>query len=861
MRGGSPPPLHVDLPTSRELRARFFRGLAFAIAAAPQRTAAVVEVSTSQAVPAVWVSPPETVRPLLAAPAFAALELDLASVPGGGEVAAAMPGAAWALPPIASPGPPAPAATLWDVPGQAALLGTGGRLEVQTFWLSGRIDGRLWVARRARFASADAEELEARRPAVAAFVAAEWSRATGVLCRPRALRRVGTDWATAAGGSFARHDWLAVPPPIALRTAEPTLPEGPPTAAEERGHTIVLGSTGAGKTTYLADRAARAIRSGIPVVVVDLHGDLSPAIVARLGPADRARLVAVDASRAPVVGIAALQGADGRSAAQFVAAIKRLSPDGGDVYWGFRLERIFDAFVRLVQEGGGDLGDLYSLLTDADRRDAARLATRTPELARFLDELGPVLRRNPEFLWSAAARLAKVVLVPELAGLLAPADGGVPVEEVLEARRSLLVRIPFSVLGPESASFAGSLVAARVYLGRAGRCEPGTPPAPVLLVLDEVHGLSPRLVSEMLAEGRKFGVRCLVASQYPERLAPELRLAAAGVGQDVVVFRVPPAAAPEVGAWLGLPRIEAGELLPDLPVGLGLSRVGGGRELRTVRGEWVRPAGEEDHWSEAVEATRQLFPPSPAPDTADQEAATERLLLAALAAEERGTPLPAERWVEEASRLAGAPLDPAVLDDRRTGVERGGLVSRTAEGVRLTLAGERQLGLRASTGATRESAEHRALLLRAFRLFARQGHRLEIVRQGRFDTTLPDALFRQLPEPGRARSPRELAAELASAQARWAWRFFGGLDVHVEAEVSGALRADRIRHGWEKARRRGAFALFVVGDAERASRVRRVLRSLGVGPDRAQVWTLSPRGAEGRTSPPDGKVTDRCARA
>lgn len=75
-------------------------------------------------------------------------------------------------------------------------------------------------------------------------------------------------------------------------------------------------------------------------------------------------------------------------------------------------------------------------------------------------------------------------------------------------------------------------------------------------------------------------------------------------------------------------------------------------------------------------------------------------------------------------------------------------------------------------------------------------------------------------------------------RAAWAWRFFRGRDVHVEAEVSGALRADRIRHGVAKATARGAFVVFVVGDARRASRVRRTLRGMERGPDRAQVWTL-----------------------
>ena len=850
-------------PEDRALRNRLYRALAQELAAAPRAAAVVLESSTGagQHRPELTLRPFELFGATFAAPAFRALGAEVTdpTKPLAGEGGRLE--TTWVISPAeGSPSiPVTPGAS--DVPEALALLGPTGRLDFQTFWLSGRSDGRLWVGRRVRFGTASAEELELRGSSVACFAAAEWSRATGVLCRAGPARRPSNDWAMAASRSLPRAAWLAVPASRADLTAEP-VPLSAPEAPAEDGHTIALGASGAGKTTFLAERAARAIRQGCAVLAVDLHGDLAPAIVGRLPREDRERVVAVDVDRRPVVGVAALAGRSDRAAAQFVAAVKRLSPDGSDVYWGFRLERIFDAFVRLVQESGGTLGDLYALLTDMDRREAARLATRVPELARFLDELGPIVRRTPEFLWAAAARLAKVVLVPELAELLAPADEGVPVEELLDVGRSLLVRIPFASVGPEAAAFAGSLILARSYLGLAARRGPLGSHEPILVVLDEVQGLSPRLVAEMLAEGRKFGLRLALASQYPERLAPELRLAAAGVSRSVVAFRVPHASASEVGGWLGLAPIDAQRILPELPVGLGVTRIPGSGELRSVPAGGSGPLPADRAWTEATARTLAEFPAAWAAEPADHDAATERLLLAVLASDEQGTPVAAGRLVDEAREIPGPNLDRAVLEDRAGSLERGGLAHQVAGAWHLTPAGERRLGLHAVTGASKESAEHRALLLRTFRLFARHGHRLEIVRQGRFDTTLPDALLRQIPDRCRRGSPRELAGAIASAERTWAWRFFGGRDVHVEAEVSGALRPARVRHGLEKARARGAFPLFVVGDARRASRIRRTLRAEGLGPGQAQVWTL--HGADGAgtgTVSRDGKLPGRSAPA
>jgi hypothetical protein len=734
-----------------------------------------------------------------------------------------------------------------DRPVPAALVGATGWLATQTFWVGGGGSG-LWAARRWRFAVPRGEEPDVRFEAVSTALSASWAVATGV---PASATPLGfgarRDWDRLGVRSFPKGAWLPVGAERADGTPEPRWAPEPAFEPARTGHAVVLGASGAGKTCFLAEQAARSIARGEPVVAIDIHGDLAPAVLGRLARSARARVVALDLSSRPVPGISAISptAPPDRAAAHLVAALKRLTPDGGEVYWGFRLERILDASVRLAQESGGSLLDVYALLTDPDRRDAARLATRAPDLARFLEELGPIVRRTPDFLWAATSRLAKVVAVPSVAELLAPADGGLPVEDLLESGRSILIRLPFALLGPEAAAFAGTLVLARLYLGAAARRSEGTRAAATTVVLDEVQGLSPRLVSEMLAEGRKFGFRLLVATQFPDRLSPELRASVAGVVRDFVAFRIPRPGVVVAGGWLGLSPADSERWLVDLPPGHGIARVPDDPLLRPIRPAPPPSEAEGPAWTEAVRATRAEFRPGPSddPGSAVDDAAAERLLLAVLASEEEGSPLRVSELVDAAGRLPGPWIDPAALSDRVRPLERQGYLTTLPDGVYLTAAGERRLGLGAPSGASRESAEHRGLILRTFRLFARRGHLLEVVRQGRFDTRLPDARYRQIPERLRNGPPAELSAGLDRIRSGWAWRFFGGMDVHVEAEVSGALRPARIRHGLSKARARGAYALFVVTDGRRAGRVRVALRGAGVGRDRAQVWTLSPTAA------------------
>lgn len=826
-------------------RRRFYRALARALVATPSPCGALFESTTRDPGPRVTLRPLALVATVDALPGSRDLLLERVPVgeaptPPGSHIDRIRP-----LVPLALPGT-RPHETTEAPDRLASLLGPTGWVGVQTHWIRWP-GGQLRIARRVRIAMHDRDDLDRRIEAIAAALALDFASASGVPMTTWPARRgARRDWRRGSVRTIPSEAWLAGDVERAESTAEPGFLRslGLPLAPE--GHSVVFGSSGAGKTTYLAHRAAEhASRSG-SLVVVDLHGDLAPAVLERMDPVARRRVVAVDASDPPVVGIAALRpSADGadRAAAHLVAGLKRLSPDGSELHWGFRLERIFDTFVRIVLDSGGSLLDLYDLLTDPDRRDAARLTTRRPDVARFLDELAPVVRRQPDFLWSAATRLSKVVLVPALAELLAPADGGLEVEKLVRSGRPLLVRLPFASLGPEAAAFAGTLVLARLYLGLAARAHDGRPSSPTLVVLDEVQGFAPRLVAEILSESRKFGLRILVATQYPERLAVEARGAVAGAPEEVVAFRIPHALARTVGVWIGLGPDEAERLLPGLATGQGFRLAAGDGGPRPVDVDRPLPRGVEPRggWSEAVRATRAEFPPDDVQRLDDPafDRATEELLLAVLAAEENGSPL-AERSVVDAARaLPGASTEPFALAERWRRLVARGCVTSGPDGLRLSDLGARRLGLGRTSGASRESDEHRRLLVTAFRLFARRGYRLEILRQGRFDTTLPDARFEQLPHHV-DRTPAELARELERRRGGWAWRFFGGRDVHVEAEVSGALRAERIRHGWRKADGRGAFALFLVGDAARARRVRGTLRSLGVGVDRAQVWTLPP---------------------
>ncbi|EQD73973.1 ATPase, partial [mine drainage metagenome] len=418
--------------------------------------------------------------------------------------------------------PPTAGAILWGylrpLPEGRAVPGGGARRPMELVEPEPSVPGGVWVGLQTYWAWTEAGLFAARRfgvavhrprelgPAVARLIpgiSRTFARLTGQECVAEIPRQgpIARDAHRRTTASLPRTAFLRFPPEAVPEALEP-----PGSGADGAlpVHRIVFGSSGSGKSTWLAGEAVARFRAGRGVAGIDLHGDLTDRIASRLAPGERDRLWVVDPADPDSPGIDVMAptpgAAPGAASRHLIAGLKRLTPDGSQIYWGFRLERIFESFAALVEERGGDLGDLLRLLTDPTFREAARLATRRPELARFLDELEPLVRRNPEFLWSATSRLGPILLHPAMARLLSPGPRAFPIDRHLAEGGIVMIRVPIAAHGPEIASFAGTLLLARIYYGRVARS--GGPAPPLLLLLDEAPLFAPSLVAEILAEGR-----------------------------------------------------------------------------------------------------------------------------------------------------------------------------------------------------------------------------------------------------------------------------------------------------------------------------------------------------------------------
>jgi hypothetical protein len=313
---------------------------------------------------------------------------------------------------------------------------------------------------------------------------------------------------------------------------------------DARHHLHVVGETGTGKSTLLANLVLRDAEAGRAAVVIDPKGDLVDAILERLpeGCEDRTCVIDPD-DRKDAVGLNVLAGSDQDLVVDHVAGVfKRIY----EPWWGPRTDDVMRAAcLTLAQIPGATLAEVPMLLTDIEWRQAIRgrlgefgglsafwrWYERLPEQQRA-QHIAPLLNKLRAFLLRGPVRA--------IVGQARPKRN---VESLIDDGGLLLVRVPKGTLGEDTSRLLGAFVVARVWqrcMQRASLAEEERPDA--TLYVDETHNYLalPRSFEDLLAEARGYRLSLVLAHQHMGQLTKDVRDALAANARTKVVFTCSP---------------------------------------------------------------------------------------------------------------------------------------------------------------------------------------------------------------------------------------------------------------------------------------------------------------------------------
>ena len=337
--------------------------------------------------------------------------------------------------------------------------------------------------------------------------------------------------------------------PLGVSTLDPFRPVAL-SVQDSLRHLHLLGPTGVGKSTLMAQLALGDIQAGRGTVVIDPKGDLVEELLGRVPAHRQSDVVVLDPTDSAPVGIQTLGGrtlaeAD-LSADVLLSVFHSLYADA----WGPRTHDILHAclltlarrsvlmldspaslvMVPLLLTNPGFRRSVFGRVVKADPLglgsfwawfDGISEAERTQAIAPLMNKLRPVLLR------------------PGLRAVFGQRAPKFQLSDVFSQRRMLLVSLAKGTLGPEAAQLLGSVTVALLWQAAQARAAvPAHLRHPVMVHIDEVQDYL-RLgdIGEALTQARGLAVGFTLAHQHLGQLPKSVREAVLANARSRVVFQ------------------------------------------------------------------------------------------------------------------------------------------------------------------------------------------------------------------------------------------------------------------------------------------------------------------------------------
>ncbi|MFB8177671.1 type IV secretory system conjugative DNA transfer family protein [Streptomyces sp. NPDC055966] len=354
--------------------------------------------------------------------------------------------------------------------------------------------------------------------------------------------------------------------------------------ADARHHLHVMGATGSGKSTLVANLVLDDVCHRRGVIVIDPKGDLVTDLLDRLPDTCADRLVLIDPDdphTPPCLNV--LEGTDIDVVVDNLTGIFRRI---FTAFWGPRTDDVMRAACLTLLKHRErtrqlvTLADVPRLLGESAYRLRIIPALKDPVLRGFWDwyesmsepsraaVVGPVMNKLRAFLLRDFARRA-IAAGPSTFDLAGVLDGGI-----------LLARLPKGALGEETARLLGSFIVAGTWQAAAARARtPEHARIDATLSIDEAHNFLtlPYPLEDMLAEARGYRLSMLLAHQHLAQLPRDLREGISANARNKIFFNASPEDAGALERHT-LPTLAAHDLAHLGPYQAGAHLLTGGAE-------------------------------------------------------------------------------------------------------------------------------------------------------------------------------------------------------------------------------------------------------------------------------------------
>ncbi|SFM72774.1 AAA-like domain-containing protein [Shimia aestuarii] len=317
-------------------------------------------------------------------------------------------------------------------------------------------------------------------------------------------------------------------------------------------HCYILGQTGTGKSTLLANMARQDASQGTGFCLIDPHGDLAKELATELGDAALYWDVANDASpygynpltrTSPALRPLVASGLIDTFQKQWAEA------------WGVRMEHLLrQALLVLLDQPRADLSDILTLFLDRQFRTEALSRVTDPQLLQFWQKEFPAMnyKTAADGIAPIANKLGAFLSHPVIRRAICDPAEPLRLRRIMDEGQVLIVNLARGRLGSDIANVLGGLLVSSLIHGAFTRTmTPGHMRRPFFLYIDEFHSFTTDSLADLLSETRKYGLGVILAQQHTSQTAANVLASVLGKVGTMITFRIGAADAPMLSAQLG----------------------------------------------------------------------------------------------------------------------------------------------------------------------------------------------------------------------------------------------------------------------------------------------------------------------
>ncbi|MCR4324804.1 MAG: type IV secretion system DNA-binding domain-containing protein [Candidatus Curtissbacteria bacterium] len=312
---------------------------------------------------------------------------------------------------------------------------------------------------------------------------------------------------------------------------------------DRRRHTYIVGKTGTGKSTLIANMVINDIRNNRGVAVIDPHGDLSEILldyipsfrvndVVYLNPSDKERSFVLNPLEV-------------KEKAQKELAVSGIIAIFQKIYahtWGPRLEHILrNTLFTLTEVPDATFMDISRFLTDATYRNKYVAKTKDPVIYNFwkseFDKMDPRLRS--EAISPILNKVGQFLSAGSIRNVVGRPHSTIDLEEIMNTRKILILNLSQGKLGEDSSSLLGAMFITKLQLAAMNRVNMEEEKRKdFFLYVDEFQNFATTSFIKILSEARKYRLNLTLANQYMAQVSQDVEKAIMGNTGNLLSFIV-----------------------------------------------------------------------------------------------------------------------------------------------------------------------------------------------------------------------------------------------------------------------------------------------------------------------------------